>query len=87
MCFEDDVLVCILSAVGLPFTPRYWELYRKRTSLPVWDYKDKFIDTMNKNQCLVLVGETGSGKTTQARRTPRRVILTFLFILDLALAS
>lgn len=50
---------------GLPFTPRYWELYRKRTSLPVWEYKDRFIDTLNKNQCLVLVGETGSGKTTQ----------------------
>jgi pre-mRNA-splicing factor ATP-dependent RNA helicase DHX15/PRP43 len=50
---------------GLPFTPRYWELYRKRTALPVWEYKDRFIDTLNKNQCLVLVGETGSGKTTQ----------------------
>ena len=50
---------------GLPFTPKYWELYRKRTTLPVWEYKDKFIDTLNKNQCLVLVGETGSGKTTQ----------------------
>jgi len=51
--------------VGLPFSPKYWELYRKRTTLPVWEYKDKFIDTLNKNQCLVLVGETGSGKTTQ----------------------
>jgi len=49
----------------MPFTPKYWELYRKRTTLPVWEYKDKFIDTLNKNQCLVLVGETGSGKTTQ----------------------
>lgn len=50
---------------GLPFTPKYWELYRKRTNLPVWEYKEKFIDTLNKNQVLVLVGETGSGKTTQ----------------------
>lgn len=51
--------------VGLPFSPKYWELYRKRTTLPVWEYKDKFIDTLNKSQGLVLVGETGSGKTTQ----------------------
>jgi len=53
--------------VGMPFSPKYWELYRKRTTLPVWEYKDTFIDTLNKNQCLVLVGETGSGKTTQVR--------------------
>ena len=51
--------------VGLPYTPRYWELFRKRTQLPVWEYKEKFIDIMNKNQVMVLVGETGSGKTTQ----------------------
>jgi pre-mRNA-splicing factor ATP-dependent RNA helicase DHX15/PRP43 len=55
----------ILLLTGLPFTPKYWELYRKRTSLPVWEYKDKFVDTLNKNQGMVLVGETGSGKTTQ----------------------
>ena len=56
-------LRCVI--VGLPYTPRYWELFRKRSQLPVWEYKDKFIDTMNKNQVMVLVGETGSGKTTQ----------------------
>lgn len=50
---------------GLPYTPRYQELFRKRCTLPVWEYKEKFIDTMNKHQTLVLVGETGSGKTTQ----------------------
>lgn len=50
---------------GLPFTPKYWELYKKRTALPVWEYKEEFLDTLNKHQCLVLVGETGSGKTTQ----------------------
>lgn len=50
---------------GLPFTPHYYELLRKRTQLPVWEYKEKFIDIVNKHQTLVLVGETGSGKTTQ----------------------
>ena len=33
--------------------------------LPVWEYRDKFFDLLNKNQTIVLVGETGSGKTTQ----------------------
>ena len=34
-------------------------------NLPVWEYREKFLELLNKNQCLVLVGETGSGKTTQ----------------------
>jgi HrpA-like RNA helicase len=33
--------------------------------LPVWEYREKFLELLNKNQCIVLVGETGSGKTTQ----------------------
>ncbi|KAJ8317680.1 hypothetical protein KUTeg_005584 [Tegillarca granosa] len=50
---------------GLPYTPHYFELFNKRRNLPVWEYKEKFVDVLNKNQTLVLVGETGSGKTTQ----------------------
>lgn len=33
--------------------------------LPVWEYKQAFMTTISKNQVTVLVGETGSGKTTQ----------------------
>lgn len=50
---------------GLPFTPRYYELFNKRTQLPVWEYKSQFLEMVSKHQILVLVGETGSGKTTQ----------------------
>jgi len=50
---------------GLPYTPRYQMLFAKRSQLPVWEYKEKFLEIMNKNQIMVLVGETGSGKTTQ----------------------
>lgn len=50
---------------GLPYTPRYYEIYRKRIQLPVWEYQTKFHDILNNNQVIVLVGETGSGKTTQ----------------------
>ncbi|BFY97340.1 hypothetical protein BsWGS_00380 [Bradybaena similaris] len=50
---------------GLPFTPRYYELFRKRSTLPVWEYKERFVDMVTKHQTIVLVGETGSGKTTQ----------------------
>ncbi|XP_076470502.1 putative pre-mRNA-splicing factor ATP-dependent RNA helicase PRP1 [Babylonia areolata] len=50
---------------GLPFTPRYYELFNKRSQLPVWEYKTQFLDMVSKHQIIVLVGETGSGKTTQ----------------------
>ncbi|CAH8558213.1 unnamed protein product [Heterobilharzia americana] len=50
---------------GKAFSPRYFELFRKRVKLPVWEYKENFFQTLSENQVTVLVGETGSGKTTQ----------------------
>jgi pre-mRNA-splicing factor ATP-dependent RNA helicase DHX15/PRP43 len=47
------------------YSHQYFELYKKRRQLPVWEYKDAFMATLHKNQVTVLVGETGSGKTTQ----------------------
>jgi pre-mRNA-splicing factor ATP-dependent RNA helicase DHX15/PRP43 len=47
------------------FNCRYNELLRKRMTLPVWEYKEKFMQLLRDNQTIVLVGETGSGKTTQ----------------------
>jgi pre-mRNA-splicing factor ATP-dependent RNA helicase DHX15/PRP43 len=47
------------------YSHQYYELYKKRRQLPVWEYKDAFVATLQKNQVTVLVGETGSGKTTQ----------------------
>ncbi|KAK1797015.1 hypothetical protein P4O66_008414 [Electrophorus voltai] len=50
---------------NLPHTPRYYEILKKRLLLPVWEYKERFTDIITRNQSFVLVGETGSGKTTQ----------------------
>lgn len=55
----------INSYTGLPHSQRYHELLRKRLGLPVWEYKSDFMRLLNTHQCVVLVGETGSGKTTQ----------------------
>ena len=33
---------------ALPYTPHYFELFRKRIQLPVWEYQDKFIDLLTK---------------------------------------
>ncbi|KAF3777656.1 putative pre-mRNA-splicing factor ATP-dependent RNA helicase [Nymphaea thermarum] len=50
---------------GRPFSARYYEILEKRKTLPVWQQKQEFLDALEKSQSLVLVGETGSGKTTQ----------------------
>ena len=47
------------------YSHQYFELFKKRRQLPVWEYRDAFMATLQNNQVTVLVGETGSGKTTQ----------------------
>lgn len=50
---------------GRPYSQRYFEILEKRKTLPVWHQKDDFLQALKANQTLILVGETGSGKTTQ----------------------
>lgn len=50
---------------GIPYTAQYHAILEKRKGLPVWEQKQAFIDLVAKHQVVVLVGETGSGKTTQ----------------------
>lgn len=50
---------------GRPYSQRYQEILGKRRSLPVWHQKEEFLQVLKANQTLILVGETGSGKTTQ----------------------
>ena len=39
--------------------------FRCTVGLPVWQAKGDFIKMINEHQTTILVGETGSGKTTQ----------------------
>jgi hypothetical protein len=50
---------------GRPYSQRYYDILEKRKGLPVWQQRDDFLKIMKSHQTLVLVGETGSGKTTQ----------------------
>ena len=59
---------------GKPYSDRFHDILKKRLQLPVWEYRDEFMRVAMKHQCIVLVGETGSGKTTQ-------VIFHFVVIL------
>ncbi|KAI5078645.1 hypothetical protein GOP47_0006316 [Adiantum capillus-veneris] len=50
---------------GRPYSQRYHDILQKRKTLPVWQQRQEFLDILAKNQTMILVGETGSGKTTQ----------------------
>ncbi|XP_058083127.1 probable pre-mRNA-splicing factor ATP-dependent RNA helicase DEAH2 isoform X4 [Magnolia sinica] len=50
---------------GRPYSQRYYEILEKRKTLPVWQQKEEFLQVLKESQTLILVGETGSGKTTQ----------------------
>ncbi|KAI9906859.1 hypothetical protein PsorP6_004416 [Peronosclerospora sorghi] len=41
------------------------ELQRTRQRLPIYAHRSKIVEAVNGNQVVILVGETGSGKTTQ----------------------
>jgi pre-mRNA-splicing factor ATP-dependent RNA helicase DHX15/PRP43 len=48
-----------------PYTQRYKDILAKRRLLPVHKQRDEFLQIIHNNQIMILVGETGSGKTTQ----------------------
>lgn len=50
---------------GKPYSQRYRDILQKRRLLPVHKQREEFLELIHKHQILVLVGETGSGKTTQ----------------------
>mmetsp|Transcript_20514 Transcript_20514/g.57184 ORF Transcript_20514/g.57184 Transcript_20514/m.57184 type:complete len:645 (+) Transcript_20514:63-1997(+) len=50
---------------GRPYTQRYYDILAKREGLPVWQAKEEFAKMLANHQTTILVGETGSGKTTQ----------------------
>jgi len=50
---------------GRQYSKRYYEILEKRKTLPIYEHKQEFMDQVNNNQVVILVGETGSGKTTQ----------------------
>lgn len=50
---------------GRPYSTKYHDILAKRKGLPVWQAREDFVQMINSHQTTILVGETGSGKTTQ----------------------
>lgn len=51
------------------------QLQHGRTLLPMYGFRERLLEAIAEYQTLVIVGETGSGKTTQARCWPVSSVL------------
>ena len=67
---------------GQPYTPRYYDLLKRRLGLPVWEYKNKFMELLHRHQVICLVGETGSG-TRRSRLFRSRKVFEVVHLLTL----
>ncbi|CAE8599003.1 unnamed protein product, partial [Polarella glacialis] len=50
---------------GQPYSKRFFEILKARRRLPCWEMRKEVVKMVRENQSSVLIGETGSGKTTQ----------------------
>lgn len=50
---------------GVEFTDKYFDILKVRHDLPIHQQREDFLKMFHSTQIMVLVGETGSGKTTQ----------------------
>eukprot|EP01006_Ploeotia_vitrea_P039275 TRINITY_DN66328_c10_g1_i1.p1 TRINITY_DN66328_c10_g1~~TRINITY_DN66328_c10_g1_i1.p1 ORF type:complete len:540 (-),score=319.76 TRINITY_DN66328_c10_g1_i1:789-2384(-) len=62
---EEEPLPTVNPLNGVGLSERYYRILKQRKTLPVYEFREQFKQTMRDNQVIVLVGETGSGKTTQ----------------------
>jgi ATP-dependent RNA helicase DHX29 len=46
-------------------SPSYQRMLQSRMQLPMWAFKDKVLETIDKEQIVIICGETGCGKSTQ----------------------
>ncbi|OLP97285.1 putative pre-mRNA-splicing factor ATP-dependent RNA helicase prp43 [Symbiodinium microadriaticum] len=58
---------------GAPYSKRFFDILKGRRKLPCWEKREDAVNMVRNSQSSVLIGETGSGKTTQAVTQPRRV--------------
>ena len=46
-------------------SPVYTKMLATRKRLPIWNFKDQLLSTIEKHQAVIVCGETGCGKSTQ----------------------
>ena len=65
-CRVTPDLSCVACLQAVSDFAKSKTLQEQRRFLPVYDCRDELLQVIRENQVVVVVGETGSGKTTQA---------------------
>lgn len=60
----DDILE-LNQFDGLPYSSRFYKLLRERKELPVWKAKSDFMDTLAKEQFVIVSGCAKTGRSSQ----------------------
>jgi len=63
--FKKETTILMNPYTNQPYSQNYLKILETRKKLPVHKQKSEFLTALAASQTLVLVGETGSGKTTQ----------------------
>ncbi|KAM9804103.1 putative pre-mRNA-splicing factor ATP-dependent RNA helicase DHX32 [Neosynchiropus ocellatus] len=62
---DRDSILEINQFDGLPFSSRFYELLSEREKLPVWRAKKGFLDTLAREQFVVVSGPANTGRSSQ----------------------
>ncbi|KAL2261666.1 hypothetical protein VTK26DRAFT_3658 [Humicola hyalothermophila] len=46
-------------------TPKFQQMLESRMQLPMWQFRQQVVDIVDRNQVVIICGETGCGKSTQ----------------------
>lgn len=65
---EDDIDSQALKALwsSKSSSRSYTDMLKSRMTLPIWNFKEELLTAVENNQVVILVGDTGCGKSTQA---------------------
>ena len=61
-----------------PFSQTYHDILKGRKALPVFTRLDEIEEAVDKNQVVIIEGETGSGKTTQIPQVTQNYLFSNL---------
>ncbi|KAM9366007.1 putative pre-mRNA-splicing factor ATP-dependent RNA helicase DHX32 [Pholidichthys leucotaenia] len=62
---EYDGILELNQFDGLPYSSRFYRLLEERKELPVWEAKCEFMDTLAKEQFVVVCGSAKTGRSSQ----------------------
>lgn len=62
---EYDHILELNQFDGLPYSSRFYKMLKERKELPVWKAKCEFMDTLAKQQFVVVSGSAKTGRSSQ----------------------